>query len=66
MARKAIVIVPSEEEYKARVKAQEDAQNKDVPENAVMEMKGIMISQKELISPERLVTVTRLARERLR
>ena len=41
MTRKAIVIVPSDEDYKARIEAQEKAQVKDVPDNAVMEMKGI-------------------------
>ena len=41
MQRKAIVIVPSEEDYKARTEAQEKAECKDVPDNAVMEMKGI-------------------------
>ncbi len=41
MSRRAVVIVPSEEEYKARVEAQEKAESKDVPDNAVMEMKGI-------------------------
>ena len=40
MQRKAIVIVPSEEDYKARTEAQEKAECKDVPDNAVMEMKG--------------------------
>jgi len=40
MTRKAIVIVPSEEDYKARIEAQEKAQCKDVPDNAVMEMKA--------------------------
>ena len=42
MNRKAIVIVPSEEDYKARTEAQEKAECKDVPDNAVMEMKGII------------------------
>ena len=41
MTRKAVVIVPSEEDYKARADAQLKAENKDVPDNAVMEMKGI-------------------------
>ena len=41
MQRKAIVIVPSEEDFKARTEAQEKAECKDVPDNAVMEMKGI-------------------------
>ena len=40
MQRKAIVIVPSEEDFKARTEAQEKAECKDVPDNAVMEMKG--------------------------
>jgi len=40
MTRKAIVIVPSEEDYKARIEAQEKAECKDVPDNAVMEMKA--------------------------
>ena len=41
MTRKAIVVVPSEEDYKTRIEAQEKAESKDVPDNAVMEMKGI-------------------------
>ena len=41
MTRKAIVIVPSEEDYKARIEAQEKANSKEVPDNGVMEMKGI-------------------------
>ena len=39
--RRAIVIVPSDDEYKSRAKSQEEAECKDVPESAVMEMKGI-------------------------
>ena len=42
MVRKAVVIVPSEEDYKARLEAQEKAETKDVPDNAVMEMKGTL------------------------
>lgn len=45
MQRKAIVIVPSEEDFKARTEAQEKAECKDVPDNAVMEMKGIKTSK---------------------
>ncbi len=45
MNRRAVVIVPSEEDYKARQEAQEKAGNKDVPESAVMEMKGIKKAQ---------------------
>ena len=40
MQRRAVVIIPSEEDYKARLEAQEKAESKDVPDNAVMEMKG--------------------------
>merc|ERR1740124_1950986 len=40
MQRKAIVIVPTEEDFKARTEAQEKAECKDVPDNAVMEMKA--------------------------
>ena len=40
MIRKAVIIVPSDEDYKARIEAQEKAQCKDVPDNGVMEMRG--------------------------
>ena len=40
MIRKAVVIVPSDEDYKARIEAQEKADSKEVPDNGVMEMKG--------------------------
>ena len=46
MQRKAIVIVPSEEDFKARTEAQEKAECKDVPDNAVMEMKGITTNRR--------------------
>ena len=49
MQRKAIVIVPSEEDYKARTEAQEKAECKDVPDNAVMEMKGIITSSEKKV-----------------
>ena len=35
-----MVLVPSDDDYKARCKAQEDAGSKDIPEDAIMEMKG--------------------------
>ena len=35
-----MVLVPSDEDYKARCKAQEDAGCKDIPDDAIMEMKG--------------------------
>lgn len=41
MTRKAVVVMPDQTEYKARVEAQLKAESKDVPDSAVMEMKGI-------------------------
>merc|ERR1719225_773485 len=38
--RRAVVLVPSDDDYKARCKAQEDAGCKDIPEDAIMEMKA--------------------------
>ena len=35
-----MVLVPSDEDYKTRCKAQEDAGAKDIPDDAIMEMKG--------------------------
>ena len=34
------MVVPSDEDYKARVKAQDEAGCKDIPDEAIMEMKG--------------------------
>ena len=59
MTRKAIVIVPSEEDYKARIEAQEKAQCKDVPDNAVMEMKGIEQRIPNFLSSESVEMQTR-------
>lgn len=38
--RKAIVICPTEEDFKERTLRQTDEQGKDVPDQAVLEMKG--------------------------
>ena len=38
--RKAVVIVPTDEEFKSRVEKQAKEEKKDVPESAVLEMKG--------------------------
>jgi len=38
--RRCVVVVPSDEDYKARVKAQEEAGQKDIPDEAIMEMKA--------------------------
>ena len=38
--RKAIVIVPTDEEFKRRCEQREKEEGKDVPDTAVLEMKG--------------------------
>ena len=38
--RKAIVVVPTDEEYKSRFEKSSKEEGKDVPEKAVLEMKG--------------------------
>ena len=40
--RRAVVICPSDEELKSRAKKREQEEGKDVPDSAVLEMKGIM------------------------
>lgn len=39
-ARRAIVVVPEDEEYKKRLEAQQKVEGKEVPESAIYEMKG--------------------------
>jgi len=38
--RKAVVVLPSDEEFKNRVKQRTDEEGKNIPESAVLEMKG--------------------------
>lgn len=38
--RKAVVIVPTEEEFKSRVEKREKEEGKEIPDEAVLEMKG--------------------------
>nr|KAG5689769.1 hypothetical protein BaRGS_031170 [Batillaria attramentaria] len=38
--RKAVVVVPTEEEFKSRVEKREKEEGKEIPENAVLEMKA--------------------------
>ena len=38
--RKAIVIVPTDEEFKSRCEKREKEEGKEIPDSAVMEMKG--------------------------
>ena len=40
--RRAVVVLPSDETYKERLEAQTAAGNKDIPDEAIMEMKGIV------------------------
>lgn len=41
--RKAVVVVPTEEEFKSRVEKREKEEGKEIPEKAVLEMKGMML-----------------------
>merc|ERR1712051_1136112 len=64
MIRKAIVIVPSDEDYKARIEAQEKEETKDVPDNAVMEMKAnFTLPDEGDESPFKEITFVELQRE---
>lgn len=38
--RRAVVLVPTDEEFKSRIAKREKEEGKDVPDNAVLEMKG--------------------------
>lgn len=38
--RKAIVVVPTDEDFKTRIAQREKEEGKEVPEKAVLEMKG--------------------------
>ena len=37
------MVVPNDETYKQRLAAQAEAGNKDIPDEAIMEMKGIVL-----------------------
>lgn len=39
-ARRAVVVVPEDEDYKTRLGAQQKVEGKEVPESAIYEMKG--------------------------
>jgi heterogeneous nuclear ribonucleoprotein U-like protein 1 len=38
--RKAVIIVPTDEEFKKRMEKREKVEGKEVPDSAVLEMKG--------------------------
>lgn len=38
--RKAVVVVPTDEEFKRRISQREKEEGKEIPEKAVLEMKG--------------------------
>jgi len=40
--RRAVVIVPEDEELKARTAKREEEEGKDVPDSALLEMKGLL------------------------
>ena len=44
LQRIAVVIVPTDEEYKTRREAQQKEEGKDVPDDAILEMKGRTIA----------------------
>ena len=51
--RKAIVIVPTDEEFKRRCEQREKEEGKDVPDSAVLEMKGGSALTQKTETPQR-------------
>jgi heterogeneous nuclear ribonucleoprotein U-like protein 1 len=45
--RKAVVIVPTDEEFKRRCEQREREEGKEIPDSAVLEMKGRTIAGKD-------------------
>lgn len=52
--RRAVVIVPTDEELKARTAKREEEEGKDVPDTAVLEMKGLSY---RLVLLQRIIVV---------
>lgn len=40
--RRAVVVVPNDEDFKSRISKRSKDEGKEVPDNAVLEMKGII------------------------
>merc|ERR1719341_2608651 len=62
--RRCVVVVPSDADYKARVKAQETAGCKDIPDDAIMEMKANFALPEEAESPFKEIQFVELDREK--
>ena len=50
--RRAVVIVPTDEELKSRIAKREAEEGKDVPDSAILEMKGLFL---DLVPKKRIM-----------
>jgi len=61
--RRCVVVVPSDDDYKARCKAQAEAGNKDIPDEAIMEMKANFSLPDEEGTPFQEILYVELAKD---